>query len=319
MKKKITALTIALLVIVMLVASCGAKGYDSNTSDMATTGSSQSYDYSAPESTDMSYEDSKMEDFSYSSSEGFSEKVIYTANAQIETKDFDASIDTIYKVVEDYGAYLESSYVTGKSYNSQFYGYQTYRYAQFVIRVPAVGYTNLTQNLGVLGNVLDFRESSDNITEQFYDAQSRLDTYEIEEERILSMLEKAETVTDMIELESRLSEIRYQIESLESKLRTWQNQVDYSTVTIELNEVAELTPKVEIQRSYWQEIGDGIKASAKSVANFFKKLFMNFVIALPVIFVIAVAVVIVVIIVKKVKNKAAKRRNRNDDSDTEEK
>ena len=69
----------------------------------------------------------------------------------------------------------------------------------------------------------------------------RLETYAIEEERLLSMLEKATTVEEMIQLESRLSDIRYQIESLESRLRNWQNQVDYSTITIYLREVEELS------------------------------------------------------------------------------
>lgn len=319
MKKKIFALFTALLIAASLLASCSGKSYDSATSDTANSMSSTNEYSTSVGGMDDSYSVESVGDFSYSDSESYSEKVIYTADAQIETTDFDTSLENIYRSIEFYDAYLESSYVTGKSYSSQFYGYQTYRYAQLVIRVPSKGYQNLTQNLSLFGNVLNLTQNSDNITEQYYDVQSRLDTYEIEEERILSMLEKAETVADMIELESRLSDIRYQIESLESRLRTWQNQVDYSTVTIELNEVAELTQKVEVQRTYWQEIGDGIKASAKSVASFFKKLFMNFVIALPVIVTIAVVVVIVIIIIKKIKSPMSKRRRSKDETDNEEK
>lgn len=314
MKKKISFVLTVLLAAVLL-ASCSSKAtYDSSgsTTDTLTTSSNESSSLNdalvsaAGAAGDYSFEG----EVSFYEETDFSEKMIYTASAEIETIDFDSSVNAVYDMLDNYGAFLESSYVTGNSYRTQFYGYQSYRYAEFVIRVPASGYNNLTQNLGVLGNVLNLNQSAENITEQYYDAQSRLDTYSVEEDRLLAMLEKADNVSDMIELESRISDVRYQIEALESKLRNWQNQVDYSTVTIYLNEVVELTEVVEVQRTYWQQIGDGITASAKSVGNFFKSLFKSIVISLPVIVTIAVFAVIVFFIVRKFFTLEARERRR---------
>jgi len=229
----------------------------------------------------------------------FAEKIIYTANANIETIKFDESVQMVNAMVLDYGGFIENSYITGQNYRAQAAGWQTYRYAEFTIRVPSAGYKNFTENLSALGSVTSLTSGSDNITEQFYDAQARLETYAIEEDRLLSMLEKATTVEEMIQLESRLSDIRYQIESLESRLRNWQNQVDYSTVTISINEVEEYTPMVQTQRTYWQEITDGLAGTLRDIARFFMDLFKGIIVALPVLVILAAVIVVIVILIKR--------------------
>lgn len=324
MKKK-TALFLALILIVSLAAGCSA-GYDSATTEAVavsggTSGNSKSasYDmaYETPAAAEEYYAEGAEYDDGIAANSGeagdYAEKLIYSASAHIETTDFENSVKNVYDLIEFYHAYLESSYITGQNYSSKARGYQPYRYASFTIRVPSTGYKNLTQNLEVFGNVLSLYESMDNITQQFYDAQARLDTYKIEEERVLSMLEKADNVTDMIELESRLSDIRYNIESTESRLRVWQNQVDYSTVTIELEEVAEYTEKVEPQRTYWQQVGDGFKSSLKGVGRFFTELFKDFVIAIPVLVLLAAVAVVVVLIVKKIVRARNAKREKKDE------
>ena len=68
---------------------------------------------------------------------------------------------------------------------------------------------------------------------------------EIEQERLFGLLEKTETLEDIVSLESRLSSIRHELQMLETELRTIDNKVDYSTVTIHISEVERLTPTTE--------------------------------------------------------------------------
>ena len=322
MKKKI-ALSLAVIMVIAILAGCSAK-YAAD-SAYVTGGSSANTSYYAMEESKAAYAEAPtaQASFDFAQDRGiaaanagsenidYSEKLIYSASAHIETTKFDDTVQQVYDMIEFYHAYLESSYITGQNYSSKARGYQPYRSASFTIRVPQQGYKNLTQNLEIFGNVVSVYESVDNITQQFYDSKSRLDTYKIEEERVLAMLEKADNVPDMIELESRLSDIRYSIESIESRLRVWQNQVDYSTVTLEIEEVAEYTEKVEPQRTYWQQIGDGFKSSLRGVGRFFKDLFKDFVIALPVLILLAAVIVIVIIVIRKlVKAGKAKRVKR---------
>ena len=233
---------------------------------------------------------------------GFAEKIIYSASADIETIDFDATIDRVHEMLEMYGAFIENSYISGNSHAQTYYGYQSYRSAQFTLRVPVSAYDLVTNNLGALGNVTSLRSSADNITAQFFDTESRLTTYKTEESRLLDMLSKAETVADMIIIEERLSNVRYQIESLTSTLKNWQNQVDYSTVTLYINEVAKLTESAPIQRSYWGQIGEGIKSTLGGIGEFGKGSLKWLIIASPVLLILAVAGVVTLIVLKKKKH-----------------
>lgn len=232
-----------------------------------------------------------------------SEKIIYYVNATIETLRFDDTLEDIDKLIEKHNAFIESSSVTGNDYNTKYYGSSSYRRASFVIRVPKEALSKMADELDTLGNVSGYNTSAQNITSQFIDTESRLQTYEIEESRLLSMLEKAETVADMITIESRLSEVRYNIESLTSQLNNWQHQVDYSTINISIYEVKELSPEVGIPRTLGEEITDAFGKSLRGLVSFLKGALVFIIAALPVLVLLAVIIIIVRVIVKKVKKR----------------
>jgi len=239
------------------------------------------------------------------------EKMIYNLSASVETTKFDETIKNVDMLINKFGAFVETANISGNSY-----GYTTFRSADYTIRVPVSNFKGMNDSLPVLGNIINRNTTAQNITAQFIDTQSRLDAYNTEESRLLAMLAKTATVADMITIEQRLSDVRYQIESLTSTLKNWQNQVDYSTVTIHIAEVAELTNQVSVQRTYWQQLWDGVSATFKGIGTFFKGLFMGIVIALPVLLILAVLAVIVVVIIRAA-NKKNKRNNKQDNNTKE--
>ncbi len=105
------------------------------------------------------------------------------------------------------------------------------------------------------GNITSRSEQETDVTLDYVDLDSHKAVLLAEQERLLSFLEQAETVEEMIMLESRLSEVRYQIESMERQLRTYDNQVEYSTVYLSITEVVELTPVPVRQQTTWERIG----------------------------------------------------------------
>jgi hypothetical protein len=243
---------------------------------------------------------------------GLVEKIIYSVRANIETVDFDESIEGVYKLLAQNGGFIENSDIGGRNYQQSYHGWQTYRGAQFTLRVPKDRLNTITASLDTLGSVTSQTSNAENITAQFFDTQSRLNSYNTQEERLLDMLSKSENVTDMIAIEERLADVRYQIESLTTTLRNWQNQVDYSSLYLFITEVEKYTEITPVQqRTYWQQIGDGFQATTRSVGSFFKDLFRWLVVSLPVLIIIAAIAVITLIIVRMQIRRRAKRIKQN--------
>ena len=138
------------------------------------------------------------------------------------------------------------------------------------VRIPSSKLDGFIQNVKDTANVTYISESTDDITLKYVDVESRKIALETERDRLLELLEKAETVEDIITIEGRLSEVRYQLESYASTLRTYDNQVDYSTVHINISEVARET-RVE-PKGFWEEVkeefGDSLYDMGRSARNF---------------------------------------------------
>ncbi len=322
MKRKIAAILALALALVLALASCSKVSMATDTEQNgAYWGGDKDMSASAPESsgTGGDWSEDSWNDVvgatgdAINPTPSMTEKMIYTADVDVETVDFDAAVDSVEAMLERFGAFLESSSVSGRSYSDSYYGYQTYRRAYFTIRVPVSSFVQLRDGLEDVGNVVSKNTYAENITVQYYDTESRAQSYRIEQERLMAMLEKCETVTEMIEIESRLSEVRYQLESLESTLRNWQNQVDYSTVNVTIREVEEYTRPVEIHRTYWQQIGDGLQNTFESIGDFFKSLFKWLVVNLPVILVAAVfigaALVALIAIIRGGRRRSARKNS----------
>jgi len=329
MKKNIMILLLTILA-VMLLAACG--GAPEAAVMWATN---DSYD-AAPQAAPMpEYEESIMfdEDYGYDYTdaefiaaseaaggcitpvnvpvtEGFAEKIIYSVYADIETMQFDETIDRVYRLLESYGAFIESSNVSGVNYETRFHGWNEYRYAYFSLRVPKNHLNAMTANLESLGNVINLNSSAENITSQFFDTQSRLNSLTVQEERLLDMLSKAEDVPDLIAIEERLGDVRYQIESLTTTINNWQNQVDYSTVTLSIREVEQFTEQTQIHRTYWQQIGDGFMSTIRGVGNFFMNFFKWLIVSAPVLVILAGIAVVAVLIVKRKMHFFKKKSNK---------
>ena len=139
--------------------------------------------------------------------------------------------------------------------------------------------------------------------------------YEAEQESLLALLEKAETVEDITYLTQRLTEVRYSIESMERQLRVYDNQVDYSTINLDIHEVEVLTPqKVEVKTDK-EEVEEGYNNSWENIGNAFRNFGKNFVIKLPYLIltlaILAVNALIIVIVVNAIKRKVKKARLAN--------
>ena len=126
-------------------------------------------------------------------------KIIRNAYLSIETKEFDQSIALLEQKVEEYGGFVESSSVEGNTYSSS-----SRRNASYQLRIPAGNFSAFLNDTGGIGNVYNKTVESNEITDQYFDTQARLESLRMQEERLLEILSKAEELTAVIELEQEI-------------------------------------------------------------------------------------------------------------------
>lgn len=237
------------------------------------------------------------------------EKLIYRADLSMETLNFDAAVAALERMAGALGGFVESSNVTGNtSWQPDGTTRIVDRWADYVLRVPANRFQEAVNQVGNLGSVTSSGTSVENITSQFTDQEARQHSLEVQEERLLDMLGKAENIDTLIMLESRLSEVRYEIEAIERQLRNWQNQVDYSTISVTLREVAVYTPTVAVQRSFGERMGDSFRDGWNRFVWGLEDLSLALAGALPALVLLLVIAVVVILIVRKIRRDRRKKR-----------
>lgn len=230
-------------------------------------------------------------------------KLIRTVNLSVETTEFETLLGKISQAVESDGGYIEQSDVSG---NSMSYSGASHRYAYLTVRIPSGKLDGFLNQVAEQSNVINRSESVEDVTLQYTDVESRKKSLTIEQERLWELLEQADSVDSIIALESRLSEIRYQLEGYESQLRTYDNQVDYSTVCIDIQEVGVFTPTEP--DSVLIRIQKGFKRNLENVGTGLVDLFVWFVSSLPLIVLLLILLALVWLIVRAVGRKGAARR-----------
>ena len=131
-------------------------------------------------------------------------------------------------------------------------------------------------------------------------------SYDTQEQRLLEIMAQADTVEDMIALESRLSNVRMEKDRLETQLQNWDRQVDYSTVTISLTEVEVLTPEPTYMEQLGQTFMDSVHWMGRAAKGGVKLL----VAVIPVLLPIAVVILAVVLICKAASKRKLRKQEK---------
>ena len=233
-------------------------------------------------------------------------KLIKTVDMTVETKEYDVLMTELKNKVSQLGGYIEHmDAYNGSSYSS----YRSSRSASLTIRIPKDKLNDFVETVSGISNVVRRSDNVDDVTLSYVDMESRRNTLQTEQERLLALLAKAESIEDIITIEDRLSTVRYQLESMESQLRTIDNQVDYSTVYLNIDEVRELTP-VEVQTPL-ERIGEGFVENLHDVGDGAVEFAIWFIINIPNFVVWAVIITVIVLVVKACrKNSKAKKEKK---------
>lgn len=160
-------------------------------------------------------------------------KLIYRADIDMESTEFDAAVEGLNALVDSLGGYYERSELNNAN--------QRYRCGYYTVRVPAANFEAFCEGVGGLCQVNNISRSAEDVSEAYYDLESRLSTQRTKLDRLQKLLEQANLMEDIIELESAISDTELVIEQLTGSLRKYDSLVGYSTVSLSLQEVYKLT------------------------------------------------------------------------------
>lgn len=268
--KRTLALFLSALLLFALLTGCGSKSpsYDSASNDTVASGDSfngNSYksdsDYDAE--TDGYWDSGMGQTLADGTALSADTKMIYTAYIDVQTQDYTTSETAISELVKSCGGYFENKSLSNRA--------NGYRYGEFTVRVPAAEYEHFCEQVGSLCHITYMSSSAENITEVYYDTDARLKTAQIKLERLQELLARADSMADIITIESAISETEYDIESLSGTLRHYDALVDYATVTLTLSETYKLEETAGAPLTFGARVAraftDGLHAAGEFLEN----------------------------------------------------
>ena len=304
--KKYLSLLLSLALLAVLLTGCGSAGKSAASYDSGMVEYAVSDEAAMAPAEGAAMKNTAADTGSTSLPQN--RKWIVTVNLTAETDDLDALRSALDEKIAALNGYVEDQSVyNGSIYDSG----RRYRSANLTVRIPADSIDAFLQDVGGLANIVRQNKSIEDVTLSYVATESRLKALETEEARLLELLSQAENMTDLLEIEQRLSEVRYELENYASQKRLYDNQIDYATIYIAIEEVQEYTPTEE--PSLWERIRDGFKDNLEGVGEGLLDVLVWFIVSIPTLVVLAVVVLILVLIVRRIRRrrkakKAAKQQ-----------
>ena len=303
--KKMTAILVTLCMLAALLAGCGGASKSTQAFDAAAPAAAAPAE--APNGAYYDMESAKSEDGGLTGDtdstvlpEG--RKWIITVNMSAETEDLDALMEALNGKISGLGGYVEDQ----DSHNGSMYSSRRYRSASLTIRVPAQRVDEFTAEMSGIANVVSTSLSREDITLSYVATESRVKALQTEEARLLELMEQAETMADLLEIEGRLTDVRYELENRASQLRLYDNQVDYATIYLSIDEVQEYTPVEE--PTVWERISGGFVGSVKGLGNGLLDLLVWVLAKSPYLVILGGVTAGVVVLIKKRKVRRAAKK-----------
>lgn len=222
-------------------------------------------------------------------------KIIKTVDLSMETQAFDELLEKIGRETQDAGGYVEYSSVGGMASEwEKAAGITQSRYASMTVRVPTDKLDAYLDSIRAAGHVLRESTSTQDVTLQYTDVESHKTALLTEQTRLFELMEQADTVEDLISIESRLSEIRYWLEYYESQLRIYDNQIDYTAISLYIDEVVEFTDIVDRNAGLGTRIKNGLIQTFVGIKHGLENLVVWLAVNAVFLVIIAVAVILAV-------------------------
>lgn len=304
-KKQVFSLLLTLLMLVTILTGCGGSSGSANKMAMsapmaAAPREEAAMDYAMTESMAANGLTGSANSGSNTLPEG--RKWIITIDMNVETDDLDALMEGLDKKINALGGYVEDQNI----HNGSTYSSRRYRSANLTVRIPDEKVDQFTQEVQDSANVVSQNLNREDITLKYVATSSRVTALETEQARLLELLEQAKTMEDLLEIEARLTDVRYELENYASQLRLYDNQIDYATIYLFIEEVQEYTPVEE--PTFLERITKGFSDSLKGLGEGIVDFIVWIITSSPYLVVFGILALIALLLIKRIRKINAKKK-----------
>ena len=218
-------------------------------------------------------------------------KIIKTANMSAETKNFDEFLSIVEGFLSEKGGYIENKETNN---NTDFSGRKCY----LTIRIPETELDGLMKKIGENATVTYENIRANDVTDSYNDSERQIKVLETEQQRLLELLKKAESLDDILEIESRLTIIRYELSSYEQQIEEYDDSVSYSTLSLNVSEVERET--VAKDDSFFTKVSEGFMTSISDIGHGFTDIAVGFLSITPYLVLIAIILLVAYFVIKAI-------------------
>ena len=229
--------------------------------------------------------------------------LIRTVSVTAETTNYLQVSQELENQVKAAGGYIEYSSMSGTGKDRDL------RTGTYTVRVPADKLDSIISSVGNSCTVTSSNESSSDVTLEYVDTKSRVEALRVEYNQLMELLDQAQDLDTIIILQNRLTDVRYEIERSESRIRVLENQVQYATLNLTLREVLEEKEVVEAHVvTYGEKVSKQFEEMKENTVEFFQDLGLWIISIIPGLVFMAIIAAVVLIIVFSARSKRRKRR-----------
>lgn len=217
-------------------------------------------------------------------------KVIKNAELYIQTKNYDKFISDLSKKIDEFNGYTDS--LEENNYSS--------KTATIVVRIPSESLEKFLAGVDKIGTVQEKNISKSDVTDAYTDVESHITALDTEEKALLKILENCKTVSETIEVQSRLSEVRAEAERYKSQKKSYDSLISYSTVTLNISEEERI---ITSDGSFLAQLKEKFFNSIYNLGAFAREFALTVLGNILYILIAAAVATVVIIIVKKKRKK----------------
>lgn len=291
MKRRLTLLIIG-LILALILAACSA-GSDRSPAEKyeSSAGGTSSLDGGYDDETGEQDPAAQLTD----------RRIIRNASLTLITADVKASYEQFLSFVIDQGGY-ELQQTTRAEDDTISIDAQ--------LRVPPEHLDACLDHAATLGDVRYVATDTEDITEKYYDAQTRLKSMETALERYYDYLDEADSIEESLSVQAQINQLTMEIEAIKGRLQLWQSQLKESTITLtlrQLNDPVQTRRDISWKALSWSDMGYLMRSGLQIVASFAVNVLQWFAVVLVAAAPIWIPALIIILILR---HRARRRRRK---------